>query len=138
MPESNPQQSNLPEVEVLTLAEATAFLRASEEAVLELVDQGDLPAQLVGGEWRFLKRALVEFLWFGPHLSREFRLFPPPWIAHPSWETMLSALEQRILSKLPTPERPSPKPGSKEAVLRHFGVFKDDGDLEEQLAQMLQ
>ena len=27
-----------------------------------------------------------------------------------------------------------PKPGSKEAVLRHFGVFREDADLEEQLA----
>jgi uncharacterized protein (DUF433 family) len=33
-------------------------------------------------------------------------------------------------------EQATPEPGSKEAVLRHFGVFRDDGDLEEQLAQL--
>jgi excisionase family DNA binding protein len=133
-PEAQPGR-DLPGVEVLTLPEAAAFLRASEEAVMELVDTGALPAQRIGGEWRFLKRALVELLRFGPHHSREFRMFPPPWVfEHPFWEEMLWALEQRILSKLPTSGRPSAKPGSKQAVLRHFGVFKDDADVEEQLA----
>lgn len=123
--------------EVLTLSEAAAFLRAPEKAVLDLVDQGALPAQRVGGEWRFLKQTLVEFLRFGPHFSRELRMFPPPWILeHPDWEKILWALEERILSKLPPSEQPSPKPGSKQAVLKHFAVFKDDADVEEQLASI--
>jgi hypothetical protein len=49
---------------------------------------------------------------------------------HPFWEELFWALEQRILSKLPAP---SAKPGSKQAVLKHFGVFKDDADVEDQL-----
>ena len=136
MPHSEAQLGrDLPGVEVLTLPEAAAFLRTPEQAVLELVDKAALPAQRIGGEWRFLKRALVEFLRFGPHHSREFRMFPPPWVfEHPFWEEVLWVLEQRILSKLPAPERLSAKPGSKQAVLRHFGVFKDDDDVEEQLA----
>lgn len=89
-------------MEVLTLAETAAYLRVPEDAVLELVDKGVLPAQQIGGEWRFLKGVLVEFLRFGPHPS-------------------LAA------------ESSFAKPGSKEAVLRHFGVFKDDADVEEQL-----
>lgn len=125
---------DLPGVEVLTLPEAAAFLRASEEAVMELVDKDALPAQRIGGEWRFLKRALVEFLLFGPHLSRKLRMVPSQWMfEHPYWEEMFWALEQRILSKLPAPERPAAKPGSKQAVLRHFGVFMDDADVKEQL-----
>jgi hypothetical protein len=106
-----------------------------EDAVKELVDQGALSAQRIGGELRFLKRAPVEWLRFGPHLSREFWRLPPPWmLEHPFWEDLFRALEQRILSKLSAPEQPSPKPGTKQAVLRHCGVFNDDGDAEEQLA----
>jgi excisionase family DNA binding protein len=121
----------LPGAEVLTLAEVAAYLRVPEQAVLELVERGALPGQQIGGEWRFLKRAVVEWLRFGPHFRRELRMFPPPWILdHPFWEDLFQALERRILSKIPDPERPSAKPGSKQAVLRHFGVFKDDTDAE--------
>ena len=38
--------------EVLTLGEAAAYLRVSEEAVLKLVDEGTLPGQRIGDEWR--------------------------------------------------------------------------------------
>src|SRR5207249_6332896 len=104
MPHSKARPNrDLPEVEVLTLPEAAAFLRVPEQAVTELVDKGALPAQRIGGAWRFLKRAVVEFLRFGPHLARDSRKFPPPWILeHPFWEEMFWALEQRILSKLHT------------------------------------
>jgi excisionase family DNA binding protein len=133
-PEAQPNRDP-PGLEVLTLAETAAYLRVPEEAVVQLVGQGALPAQRIGGELRFLKRALVEWLRFGPHLSREFWRLPPPWmLEHPFWEELFWALEQRILSKLPAPEHPSPKPGTKQAVLKHFGVFKDDADVDEQLA----
>jgi len=126
---------DLPEAEVLTLPEIATYLRVPEAAVLELVAKEALPGQQVGGEWRFLKRAVVEWLRFGPHLSREFWRLPPPWMLdHPFWEELSWFLEQRILSKLPAPEHSSPKPGTKQAVLRHFGVFKDDADVDKQLA----
>jgi excisionase family DNA binding protein len=122
-------------VEVLTLAETAAYLRVPEQAVLDLVARKALPAQPIGGEWRFLKRAVVEWLRSGNSSSHEFRAFPPPWmLEHPYWEYLLQALETRILTRILTPERPSARPGSKQAVLRHFGVFQDDADLEEQLA----
>ena len=128
---------DLPEGDVLTLPEAAAYLRAPEEAVLELVDKGALPAQRLGGELRFLKRALVEWLRFGPHFYHEFRRFPPPWVLdHPFWEDLLLALEKRILSKIPAPENLPAKRGTKQTVLRHFGVFQDDADVEEQLADI--
>jgi excisionase family DNA binding protein len=121
--------------EVLTLPEVAAYLRVPEQEVLELVTRDALPGQQIGGEWRFLKRAVVEWLHLGPRFRREFRMFPPPWMLdHPFWEDLLRVLEQRILSKIPVSERRSAKPGSKQAVLRHFGVFEDDADLEEQLA----
>jgi excisionase family DNA binding protein len=124
-----------PGAEVLTLPEVAAYLRVSEEAIRELAAKDVLPGQQIGGEWRFLKRAVVEWLHFGPLFRREFRMFPPPWMLdHPFWEELLHALEQRILSNFPAAERPAAKPGSKQAVLKHFGVFKDDADLDEQLA----
>lgn len=82
--------------EVLTLGETAAYLRVPEAAVLELATSEKLPAQKIGGEWRFLKRAITDWLRQGT----------------------------------------APKPGSREAVLRHFGVFRDEGDLEEQLATL--
>jgi excisionase family DNA binding protein len=121
--------------EVLTPAETAAYLRVPDEAVLELIDKGTLPAQRIGGEWRLLKRAVVEWLRYGSHPPRDFRMLPPPWVLeHPFWEELVWALEQRILSKLPAAEPRPAKPGSKQAVLRHFGVFKDDADVDEQLA----
>ena len=136
MPHSETQAGrDPPGVEVLTLAEIAAYLRVPEEAVLELVTRDALPGQRIGGEWRFLKRAVVEWLRFGPHFPRESRMVPPPWLPdHPFWEDLFQLLEQRILSKIAAAERPSPKRGSKQAVLRHFGVFQEDADLEEQLA----
>jgi excisionase family DNA binding protein len=128
---------DLPAAEVLTLPEIAAYLRVPEEAVLELVARDALPGQKIGGAWRFLKRAVVEWLRFGPHFRREFRTLPPPWMFdHPYWEDLFQELEQRILSRIPALERPAAKPGSKQAVLRHFGVFQGDDDVEEQLASI--
>lgn len=51
--------------EVLTLAEAAAYLRVSEAEVIRLVQRQDLPGRLLGAkwnEWRFLKSALQDWL----------------------------------------------------------------------------
>ena len=48
--------------EILTLAEAAAFLRVTEESVLRaMADQG-LEARQIGGEWRFLRSAIEDWL----------------------------------------------------------------------------
>jgi hypothetical protein len=112
-------------------------LRVPEEAILELVAKDALPGQPIGGEWRFLKRAMAEWLRVGPHPRREFQMYAPLWMLdHPFWEDLFQALEQRIFSKISVLERPSGKRGSKQAVLKHFGVFQDDADVEEQLGDM--
>jgi excisionase family DNA binding protein len=48
--------------DVLTLAEAAAYLRVLEDAVVESVHREGLPGRQVGGEWRFLKSALQNWL----------------------------------------------------------------------------
>jgi excisionase family DNA binding protein len=52
----------LPESVVMTLSEAAAFLRAPEDAVEKMADDGKLPARRVGSEWRFLRAALCSWL----------------------------------------------------------------------------
>ena len=78
------------------MGEAAVYLRVPEEVVAELAASETLPAQKIGGEWRFLKRAIVDWLGRGT----------------------------------------APRPGTREAVLRAFGVFRDEDDLEEQLASL--
>ena len=58
-------ENGLP-AEVLTLAEAAAYLRLSEADVLRLVDEQALPARRLGDDWRFLKAAIRQWLATGP------------------------------------------------------------------------
>jgi excisionase family DNA binding protein len=53
---------NGPIGEVLTLAEAAAYLRLPEEEVERLVHQQDLPGRYTGNEWRFSKSAIQAWL----------------------------------------------------------------------------
>ena len=48
---------------VLTLTEAAAFLRVNEASLADKAAAGEVPAQQIGGEWRFLQRALVDWLY---------------------------------------------------------------------------
>ena len=48
--------------DVLTLAEAAAYLRLPEKEVIAATSSQGLPGRLVGGEWRFLKTALQQWL----------------------------------------------------------------------------
>jgi excisionase family DNA binding protein len=128
MPEIQTGQSE----EVLTLAEAASYLRVPEADLLRLVENHDIPAQKIGGEWRLLKKALTEWLRYGRDYFREVRRWP--WMFdHPMLEELLLLLEGRLLKTL-SAEKPVTEPGSKQAVLKHFGIFKDEDDLEEVLA----
>jgi excisionase family DNA binding protein len=48
--------------EVLTLEEAARYLRLSEEDVLASVAEQGLPGRRIGGQWRFLKLGLADWL----------------------------------------------------------------------------
>jgi excisionase family DNA binding protein len=50
------------DAEVLTLAEAAAYLRVSEDDVARLVREQGLPGRIAVNEWRFLKTAIQEWL----------------------------------------------------------------------------
>lgn len=54
--------ANGPFGEVLTLAEAAAYLRLPEADVLRLIDEQGLPARRLANEWRFFKPAIQQWL----------------------------------------------------------------------------
>ncbi len=55
--------------EVLTLAEAAAFLRVTEADVVRMVGPRGLPGRLIGSEWRFSRTALDDWLRTPPEPS---------------------------------------------------------------------
>jgi excisionase family DNA binding protein len=120
--------------EILTLAEAAEYLRVDERALAKLAAERRVPSQKIGEEWRFLRKALDDWLRYPSDNCRDVLL---PWmLASPFIEEWMSVLEERLLGKLKAVASPLYKRGSKQAVLSHFGVFKDDDDLEEQLANL--
>lgn len=60
--EPSPAAGNGLAAEVLTLAEAAAYLRLAEKAVLSAAATQGLPGRLIDEEWRFLKSAIQEWL----------------------------------------------------------------------------
>lgn len=67
-------------VEILTLDEAAALLRVSVDALKLDAENEKIPARLIGGEWRFVKQTLLDWL-SNPQARRfkmsEFRDVPP-------------------------------------------------------------
>lgn len=49
-------------LEVLTVAQAAAFLQVGEDEVLALADAGGLPGRRIGEQWRFSRAALLAWL----------------------------------------------------------------------------
>lgn len=62
--------------DVLTLAEAAAYLRWSEQDVMALIHTQGLPGRCIAGEWRFFKTAIQQWLATGS----------------PTWETRKAAI----------------------------------------------
>jgi len=48
--------------EVLTLSEAAALIRVVEADLEAEAERGDVPARRIGGQWRFLRAALLDWL----------------------------------------------------------------------------
>jgi excisionase family DNA binding protein len=51
-----------PAADVLTVAEVAELLRSTDAAVLELAESGELPGRRIGGEWRFARAAVLQWL----------------------------------------------------------------------------
>src|SRR3954471_19978989 len=117
--------NNTQREDVLTSAEAAAYLRVPEAALLQLMNEEAIPARKIGGEWRFLKKALDDWLRFPARPRRDYWMVNPDWfLESPFANELLHLLEERLLRKLG--EEFSSKRGSKRSVLKHFGIFRDD------------
>jgi hypothetical protein len=51
----------------------------------------------------------------------------------PPLEALVQWIEADVRKRIEHGERPTPRRGSKEAALRHFGIFREDEDLEQRL-----
>ena len=122
--------------DILSLAEVAAYLRVPEDAVLKMAIDGTIPAQKIGEEWRFLRKALTDWMRYGrkPYRNERWPYYPEFLLESSFVEELVYLLEHRLLHRLKAESRP--RPGTKEAVLKHFGVFKDDDDLEKQLSDL--
>jgi len=48
--------------EVMNLVEAARFLKVNRNTLLKYVQEGSIPAQKIGRQWRFSRRALLKWL----------------------------------------------------------------------------
>ena len=85
--------------DVLTLAEAAAYLRLPEKEVVALVHSQGLPGRLVAGDWRFLKTAIQLWLSIGAPTpeTRKAALLPAAgcWKKDPELEGMVEEIDRR-------------------------------------------
>jgi hypothetical protein len=75
-PKPQPAAANVPPAEVLTLAEAAAFLQLPEREVIAAATAQGLPGRQVGSEWRFLKTAIQQ--WQPPAKKTSRKAARPP------------------------------------------------------------
>ena len=47
---------------VMTIQEVSAYLRLGQSTIYKLVKDGELPGRKIGGQWRFSRRKLEEWL----------------------------------------------------------------------------
>ena len=115
--------------EILTLPEAAAYLRVSEDVLQRMAAEGAVPVRKVGTEWRFLKSGLDDWL--------RGDVVAPVWVNPPravcpgliDFPRLVDELERRILAKL-SPPKSLPEKGSKERILQLVGKWKDDPTLD--------
>ena len=80
--------------EVLTLAEAAAYLKVPEADVVRMVGPRGLPGRLIGSEWRFSRTALDHWLRTPPEPSTKESLLAltGAWKDDPHAEEMLNKI----------------------------------------------
>src|SRR5215472_4760678 len=83
--------------EVLTLAEAAAYLRVPESEVVRMVGPRGLPGRLIGSDWRFSRMALNEWLGTPPAASSREALvaLSGAWKDDPDAHAMLEEIYRR-------------------------------------------
>jgi excisionase family DNA binding protein len=88
---------NGPPSDVLTLAEAAAYLRLSETDLVDLVGSQGLPGRFTGSEWRFLKAGLQDWLRTPVHLSGKhaFLALAGVWKDDPDIEEIVQEAHRR-------------------------------------------
>jgi excisionase family DNA binding protein len=83
--------------DVLTLAEAAAYLRVTEDDVVNMVHTQDLAGRQVGNQWRFLKSSIQE--WLGQPTRKfnkeSFLALSGVWRGDPYAEEMLKDIYAR-------------------------------------------
>lgn len=75
-------------LEVLTLAEAAAYLRVTEEEVEELAARGEFPGRVIRGQWRFLKVAVQDWLRSAPSQKEKLMQVAGAWKDDPYLDEM--------------------------------------------------
>lgn len=80
--------------EVLTLAEAAAYLRVPEAEVVCMVGPRGLPGRLIGSEWRFSKTAVDQWLLSppAPSMKESLLALTGVWKDDPDVEEMLQEI----------------------------------------------
>jgi excisionase family DNA binding protein len=80
--------------EVLTLAEAAAYLRVAQDELVRMVGPRGLPGRLIGSEWRFSKTALDEWLRTppGPSTKESLLALAGSWKGDPDALEMLQEI----------------------------------------------
>ena len=53
---------NREQKEVMTLGEVASYLKVAERTVLRMVHNGEIPCAKVGGQWRFLRTVVDDWL----------------------------------------------------------------------------
>jgi len=83
--------------DVLTLAEAAAYLRLPEGQVAELAESQDLPGRRIGTEWRFLRSAIQNWLSqpAAPSSKAALRELAGAWKDDPHLETIVKEAYKR-------------------------------------------
>ena len=81
--------------DVLTLAETAEYLRVSENEVACLIREQGLPGRKLGGEWRFLKIALQDWLRAPPSKKEGLRLQIGAFADDPNLGEMLEQIHKR-------------------------------------------
>ncbi|MFO0797162.1 MAG: helix-turn-helix domain-containing protein [Gemmataceae bacterium] len=93
-------------LDVLTLAQAAAYLQLAADVVRAEAEAGRLPGRRVAGEWRFSRAALIEWLSPTPTAAE----WPPPAPFGP-WSPEAEREAEAEIARLAAARRGTPKRG---------------------------